>query len=182
MRKFGLTGSLAIFVIMMTGQTLAQSSGTDPDAAQVVALFARSCVVYTGNVAGLRGWISAQHLPRVPIGQASVFLGSAGPGEVYGASNAYGKHALVSYDSGACQVIAMAGNRPVVKQTLLDLLHTQGFTVSPEAVRSKPELGSEQELFEAALGVRRWEISITSKPHAEAPNLAPEVHLVATLK
>lgn len=180
MRKFRLAGSLVGSVIMMTGQTFAQSSG-DPDAAQVVALFARSCVVYTGNTAGLRGWISAQHLPRVLISQASVFLGPVGPGEVYGASNAYGKHVLISYDSGACQVVAMAGNPSTIRQTLFDLLHTQGFTVSSQSVKSKPELGSEQELFDAALGVRRWKISITSKSHVDAPNLAPEVHLVATL-
>ncbi len=180
MLRLGLAGSLFGLALSMSSPTLGQSSGSDLDAAQVVALFQQSCMRYAGDAAELRSWASAHHLRRVPVEQAAIFLGSIGAGEVYGASNATGKHALVLYGSGSCQIIAMTGMASIIKRSLLDLLHGEGVVVSPLLVRSNQEGGIEQELFEAALGARRWKISITSKPHLDAPNLAPEVHLLAT--
>jgi hypothetical protein len=159
---------------------VAQVGTTDPDAAQVVGLFQQSCMRFAGDSAGLRAWISGHHLPQVPGAQAQLFLGPALAGQVYGASNAAGKHVLVSYDSGACQVIAMAADPAQVQQMLLALLRQQGVSVSPAQVRSKPDGSATQTLFDAALGARHWQISITSKRHTDAPNMAAELHLLVT--
>ncbi|MBN8890295.1 MAG: hypothetical protein J0I21_09315 [Alphaproteobacteria bacterium] len=181
MPKSSIVAALLAVSIAGCSPPAAQVAAPDRDAEQVAGLFVRSCMSFAGDPAGLRHWIAANHLPQVPEGQAAVFLGSAGTGEVFGASNRFGKHALVSFDSGACEVIAMAGDAPTVQRTLLTLLGKLGVSVSQVLVRSEPDGSSTQDLFDAAHGSRHWKVSITSKPHSDAPNLAPELRLLATV-
>lgn len=179
--KHRVVGTILALSIAGISQTVAQVGSPDPDAGQIVGLFEQSCMRFAGDPAGLRSWISTHHLPQVPAEQAALFLGPIGTGEVFGASTPSGKHALVSYDSGACQVIAMAGDAPTVWRTLLALLGKLGVSVSQILVRSKPDGSSTQQLFDATLGSRHWKISITSKPHSGAPKLAPTLFLLATV-
>ena len=170
----------AVLILSSLGPAFAQTPTADPDSGQVVGLFQQACVKYAGNPSGLRTWIAAHGLPEVPSAQAAPFLGSIGAGEVFGASTASGKHALVSYDDGACAVIALAGRAADIQQTLLALLRAEGVTVKPIAVRAKPDGSSRQMVFEAAHGTRTWELSVTSMVHQDQPGLPPEVKLLAT--
>ena len=178
--RLRLAATVIGLLIAGVGQPMAQTAAPDPDVGQVAGLFLQSCLRFAGDPAALRSWIAAHQLPQVPEAQAPLFLGSIGTGQVFGASTASGKHALVSYDSGACQVIAMAGDASAVQQKLLASLHDLGVAVSRVLARSTPDGSSTQDLFDATLGSRHWKFSIMSKPHADAPNLAPELRLFAT--
>jgi hypothetical protein len=171
------TVGLLLWGIVPTG---AQVTAPDPDTPQVVGLF-QTCMRFTGNASALRDWIASHHLPPVPDSQAAPFLGAAGPGQVFGASTASGKHSLVSYDSGACQVIALSGDLGSVEQMLRTNLSREGVAVTPALERSKPDVGSTQHVFRAEFGQKHWMLSVTSIPHATALNLPPELHLMATI-
>ncbi len=158
----------------------AQVTAPDPDTPQVVGLF-QTCMRFTGDTVALRDWIASHHLPPVPEPQAASFLGAISSGQVFGASTASGKHSLVSYDSGACQVIALSGDLRSVQQMLLNKLSGEGVTVTPSLERSEPDGRSTQHMFRAEFGQKHWVLSITSKPHTDAPNLLPELHLMATI-
>jgi hypothetical protein len=172
-------GMLAVLSMSGIGPAAAQAVAANIDAEQTVGLFEQSCLRFAGDPAGLRAWILAHALPQVAGGQAAPFLES-GTGEVFGASTPTVKLALVSKDDGACEVIAMTDDPPTVLQILLASLGNLGATTSHMTVRSKPDLSSTQYLFDAAQGARHWKISVTSKPHADAPKLAPELRLLAT--
>ena len=177
-----LAGMLTVMLATYAGSAPAQTGMTTPDRGQVAGLFMQSCMKFAGDTAGLRDWASAHHLPQAPPEQAAAFLGTLGPGEVFGASNASGKYALISYDSGMCRAIAFIGNTSDIRQTLLSLLHGREFSVVPVLVRAKPDGSSRQELFKVHLGSQDWGVSITTKPHAEVPSMAPEVGLLATVE
>ena len=170
----------ALAILMATGTpTLAQVPAADAGAVQLVGLFMQGCLVFTGDAAGMRAWIAARHLPSVPLSDATLFL-AGHPGEAFGASNIVGKYALVSWDNGSCQAIAMTGDADAVERTMLAKLQQSGVTVTPLGQKSAPERGAMQRLFKMALGERRWTVSLTTHAHADAPNLAPELHLLAT--
>lgn len=152
----------------------------DLDAPQTVALFERSCLRFTGNTAGLRDWIGSYQLPRVPVAQANAFLNGRA-GQVFSASNAAGMRALVSHDNGTCHVIAMASDPSVAGEILLANLRRAGAAVTPVLERAKPDGSSLQQMYRASLGSKRWLLSITAKPHSDAPNIAPELTLMATV-
>jgi len=177
-----LPALIAMVVIVMSTASVASAQAGRPDAnaGQTVGLFDQSCLRFAGDTAGLRNWIWAHNLPQVQEDQAAPFLGAIGTGEVFGASTPDGKLALVSYDSGACRVVALAADAPTAENMLLTILGKLGVSVSQILSRSKPDGSSKQDVFEATLGPRRWKISITSKPHSDAPNLAPELSLLAT--
>lgn len=174
--------ALGVLILLGGGvaSTTAQELPTDHDAPQVVGLFEQACLRFAGNVSGLRSWIATHHLPPVPVTQAAAFLGHL-PGLAFGASTATGKHALVSYDDGACQVIALSDNLSAVEQALIAMLHTAGVSLSPIVQRSKPDGSATQKIFSASASERRWTISITTHPHRDMPSLAPELHLMATV-
>lgn len=172
--KFALITTLSFI------PALAQTEIIYSDSGQVVGLFQQACIKYVGNRPGLRSWISAHRLPKLPSSQAAGFLGSIGSGEVFGASNVSGKHVLLSYDDGACAVMALSGDAADIQQTMLSLLRREGATVLLLPVQSKPDGSSSQALFKAEFGNRAWQISITSKPHGDRPSLAQEIILLAT--
>jgi hypothetical protein len=161
--------------------TTAQAANSDPDATQVVGLFQQSCFRFTGNATGLRDWASSRHLPLVPSEQAVFFLEGIGSGQVFGASTASGKHAVVSYDSGACQVIGATTNASAVKQLLIPLLRGQGVNISEIQQPPKPNASSAQEEFEAHLGARQWFIWIFTSKSLNASNPTPELHIMAAV-
>ncbi len=136
---FAVAGVLGLLAVS-AAPSAAQVPASDPDAAQVVGLFEQSCMRFAGNTAELRNWIAAHHLPRVPTMQAARSSGSVagGVGQVFGASTASGNYAVVSYDNGTCQVIAMSGNNLAVQQSLLALLARLGLAVIPVLDRRNP--------------------------------------------
>jgi hypothetical protein len=178
--KFRVINTLVAMLILSLNPAVAQAGTPDPDSEQIIGLFEQSCLSFAGNPSGLRSWVLAHHLRQLPEEQAAHFLLGLGTGEVFGASTQSGKHVLVSYDLGPCQVIAMAGDAPTVERMLLALLGKLGASVSQVLVRSTPDGSSTQELFNATLGTRHWKISIISKSHSDAPNLPPELRLLAT--
>lgn len=171
---------IAGLVLCAAASAKAQLAASDPDTPQVVGLF-QTCMRFAGNATELRDWIAVHHLPPVPEPQASWFLGSVGSGQVFGASTTTGKHALITYDSGTCQVVAMAGNLDSVQQALLASLARQGVAVTPSLERSNPDNTSTQHMFRADFGQKHWLLSITSKPHTDAPSIPPELHLMASI-
>jgi len=177
--KLRIVCTFAVLFISFIYPASAQIAPSDLDAEQTIGLFQQACLPFAGDVRGLRDWISAHELPQLPSEQAAPFLGS-GSGQVFGASTPSVKLALVSKDDGACEVIAMTGDALVVERILRASLGTLGASVSQVLVQSKPDGSSTQYLFEATLGGRDWKISITSKPHTDAPELAPELRLLAT--
>lgn len=164
---------------LLAAPALAQdASSPAADPGQLVGLFTTACLPFAGKTQALRDFAASYHLPLVPDDQAAMFLqGEAG--EVFGASTASGKHALVSFDDGACEAIAQADDPSIVRQQLLAKLAGLGLAVSPQGVKSTPDGATTQYLYEATLNARRWTISLTAKP-PEAPGMAPELHLIAT--
>jgi hypothetical protein len=148
------------------------------DPGQVVGLFVDACLRYAGEPQALRAWIATYHLPQLPDDQASIFLGGRA-GQAFGASTASGKHALDSFDDGACEVVVQADDPATVQAILLAKLAGLGVSMSPAGTQSQPDGSSTQYLYKATLNSRRWVISLTAKP-PEAPGMAPELRLVAT--
>ena len=156
---------------------LAQS---DWDLAAIIGLFEGGCLRFAGNPAGLRGWAAARGLQPVPEGQAEPFLGGFGTGLVFAASTASGRHALVSYDNGACQVAAPAANPVALLFRLRSRLNEQGVAVSPPSGGLRSTFGAMQVSFHAWSGRRRWLIGILSAPRRR-PGWGRELHLFGML-
>ena len=178
-RPLRTASPLMAFLAFTAGPASAQMAPSTSDPPQLVGLFVQACVRFAGDPQALRAWIAAHNLPAVPAAQAVPFL-SVGPGEAFGASTLSGKHALNSYDSGACEVIGLADDPAATQQLLLNRLQGLGVLVSRLETKAKPDGSSTQSLFEATLGSRRWLLSLTAKPHSDAPNLQPELGLLAT--
>jgi hypothetical protein len=176
---FRIAGALSLLAVSAV-PAAAQISTADPGAPQVAGLFEQSCMRFTGNAAGLRAWIASQDLPLVPETGTRFFLGGR-RGQVFNASNSLGKYVLASYDDGACKVVVMAADFGAVQQTLLKNLKSDGLTVAPVLRRTDTHGGANQQMYRAALGQFHRLLSITEHPHTDAPDLAPELALIATI-
>lgn len=178
--RFLLAAAFVCVFVARHSMAAAEDQAPDPDAPQVVGLF-EYCMQFAGNTVGLRNWAASRRLPQVPPGQAALFLGAIDSGVVFGASTSTGKHSLVSYDKGACQVVAMSGNVDAVQQLLLANLAREGVVVTPVADQARPDGSGIQKIYRATYEQKRWTLSITTHSHTDAPGLAPEIHLLATI-
>ncbi len=173
--RLGVTLALAFLVGFVATTVRAQ---TTSDLVQIIGLFEGGCMRFTGNPAGLRNWAASRGLQPVPAPEASAFLGGFGAGRVFAASTASGRHAIVSYDDGLCQVVAPSANPVALQMRLRSRLNQQGIAVTPASGGVRGAQGAMQLSFHAWCGRRRWLIGIVSRPLARG---APELHLFAML-
>ncbi len=75
----------------------------------------------------------------------------------------------------------MAGDFLAVQKTLIADLERDGLTVTPVLERAKPDGTSMQAMYRASLGSNHWMLSVTEHPHMDAPGLAPQISLIATI-
>jgi hypothetical protein len=176
---FWIAGALGLSVVSAV-PIAAQVSAPDSNAPQIAGLFEQSCMRFAGNTAGLRAWIASQDLPVVP-GTGIRFFLSDRPGRAFNASNSLGKYVLASYDDGTCEVVAMTADFGAVQETLLNDLKSDGLTITPILRRTDTDGGANQQMYRATLRQVHWVLSITEHPHTDAPGLAPELTLIATI-
>jgi hypothetical protein len=166
--------AIALPAIMLCASAHAQDRGAN----QAAALFQQSCVRFTGRSDLLRDWVKAHGLPQASPDLAAHFSGGR-PALMFGAGTADGKMALVSEDDGSCRVVVEHEDAAGVENALVAILQNSGVTVSSMSDRAKP--GTTQRLYSAAIGSRRWLLSVTSHEHADAPATPPEIVLLATV-
>ncbi len=97
------------------------------EAARLVDLFDRTCLIHVGDAPGLRraaaGW------PAMTGDAASRLL--ARPGVVYDASTEGGHMALLSFDDGMCGTVADDVDAATLLADLADGMKRRAITVSP---------------------------------------------------
>jgi hypothetical protein len=152
----------------------------DRGALQAAALFEQACVAYAGQTDALRIWVNARHLPVLAHDTAMIFS-QGHPAISYVASTSDGQMVLVSQDDGACRVVVKTGNPPNIRQELTSLLKKNDVKLSTVSDKADAARGATQLLYRATLGQRRWLLSVTSEKHQDAPNLAPQITMLATV-
>ena len=105
----------------------ARGSDRTHEAARLVDLFDRTCLIHVGDAAGLRraaaGW------PAMTGDAASRLL--ARPGIVYDASTEGGHMALLSFDDGMCGTVADDVDAATLLADLADGMKRRAIAVSP---------------------------------------------------
>ena len=174
-----LDGILPIFVAVLLGASAsAQWAQQDAGTRQFVAVFERSCLRYAGDAQGVRNWITSHGQQRFSSTLTQDLL-QGRPGETFGASDPLGRRVLVSFDNGACEVVAMTGDYLAANRELLRVTQNLGVSTRQVSERTAPD-GRAQIVYGASLGQRSWTLSVTKRPHSDAPALPPEIHLMAT--
>jgi hypothetical protein len=84
---------------------------------ELVGLFIQGCLPFAGNAPALRNWANTTGLPTVPEQARSALLHGA-PGQVFDASAAGVKLALVSSDDGICSAVTDQATRQAVTDAL----------------------------------------------------------------
>lgn len=171
-----LVGCICASVVLAT---TSHAQDLERGALQAVGLFQQACVRFTENPVELRSWIAAYRLPRVPAGQAEIFAAGR-PAQVFGASTDDGKLAIISYDDGSCKVMAMSASGVSAERELISVMRRLGSTVTLVADRRRPDGSATQRVYRVSSGVRRWMLSVTIHVHHEAPDMLPQLSLLAT--
>ena len=121
----------AVLALMLPG---APSRAADTDLAQenarqVVGLFLKSCVQFSGNRSGLLQWAKKTGLPELRDKKADAFLYGL-PGMVYDAGTKDSRLVLVSEESGSCSAFSPLADGPLVIQELERILREQQVKLS----------------------------------------------------
>jgi hypothetical protein len=167
--------------VILPSAAVAQKPVAGRGVLQAVGLFEQSCVRFAGAPIKLRAWISAHRLPEA-FGQQAVAMLGPRAGRAFGASTADGKMALLSLDSGACEVVVEFGDKPGIDRQLAEEFSRLGAVISNRFQRDSEVRGVSQTEMDVRMGQRVWTISTTSKPHTDMPSAPPEVDLLATAK
>lgn len=142
-------------------------------AEELSGLFVQACLPYAGRPDALRQWAAAKQLPSVPDPARAVFLHHT-PGQVFDASNAGGKFALLSSDDGSCAVVTnLAGDAATVR-ALERALTGAGIGFRHVSERGDPmnaKLHYREYLATGSSGRGGWRILVSTVP-GEAPGQA----------
>jgi hypothetical protein len=92
---------------------------------QLVGLFIQGCLPFVGNAPALRDWAQRTGLKPVPEPARAAFLHGA-PGQVFDASAADTKLALISSDSGICSSVTDRATQAQVTAALEAGFHQAG--------------------------------------------------------
>jgi hypothetical protein len=104
---------------------LAPASANAGAAEQLVGLFIQGCMPFVGNAPALRDWARRTGLPGAPEPARAAFLHGA-PGEVFDASSADAKLAMLSSDSGICSAVTDQATQSEVSTALEAGFHQAG--------------------------------------------------------
>jgi len=138
---------------------------------ELAALFVRSCLPYAGRPAALRQWAARMKLPAVPDPARRAFLNGA-PGQVFDASTATEKLAVLSSDDGICAVVTDHAGDGETAAALSLALTGAGVTfrlVIERDDRENPKLHHREYL--AAVKGRAWRI-LAATVHDPSPGQA----------
>ncbi|HTH98016.1 MAG TPA: hypothetical protein VL574_11405 [Stellaceae bacterium] len=117
-------------------QTAPAEPATSPtaDAAELVRLFAHTCLIYPGRTAALRTMLDSHHIPALSDKAAALFL-PGGKGKGYDTSTAGNRMALLSEDGDICTVLGeRADSKAVVSliESGLKSLHSNAHFVGED--------------------------------------------------
>jgi hypothetical protein len=129
----------------------------DSPAEQLSGLFVQACVAHAGDVGGLRAWAAEHGLKSVPDVARPFFLNGK-PGIAYDASDAGGKFALASDDTGACAASTPKADPAALTAALDRFLPLAGARAVQTAEADDPA--------EARLHHRTFRLSIAARDYA----------------
>lgn len=141
-------------------------------AEELAALFMQTCMPYAGHPQALRQWAAREKLPVVPDPARTAFLNGA-PGQVFDASNANGKLALLSSDDGTCAVVTDHAGDLQTAQALERAMAAAGVTfrlVIERDDKLNPKL-HHREYLATRTGDGAWRI-LAATVHGDAPGQA----------
>jgi hypothetical protein len=168
--------SLLIWLLLsLSGRAFAQ----DHDSIQAAAIFQQTCILYTGHPAPIRRWAQAHGLTAMTPEKSKGFA-QRNDAVAFGLSVGGSKMALVSVDDGACKLVIQAADLANVESALASILAQSEIRVLETYDHSKPLPPTQQRMYRAAIGPRRWLLSVTSHTHDDAPGMLPEITLLAT--
>ncbi len=131
-------------------------------ARQVVGLFLKSCINFTGDRLALREWAARTGLPQLADPAREAFLYGL-PGMVFDATAQGSKLVLVSQDSGSCSVVAAAADGAMVIEELERALKASQISlqVTRDATDAK-EAALRHREYSAAGGNRQWQMLVST--------------------
>ena len=141
------------------------ASAIDPGkvaATQVVGLFLKGCVNFTGDRAGLREWAVRTGLVQLPAPASDAFLYGL-PGMVFDATAQHVKLVLISEDSGSCSAVAEIADGPAVIDEL-----ERALKASQIALKMTRDGGDAKEAalrhreYAASAGKREWQMLVST--------------------
>jgi hypothetical protein len=166
MKSLGRKGWLLALLPIFAQPVMAADDPAQDSAHQVVGLFLKACVNFTGDRSGLREWAKQTGLPPLPEAASDAFLHGL-PGVVYDASAQKQKLVLISEDNGSCSAIAEKADGPMVIDELERILKASQVTLTVTRDRTDPkESALRHREYTAAGAKREWEmlVSIVQTP------------------
>jgi hypothetical protein len=166
MMRPGGMGIMAYAGIMALGAPARADDMSDAAAKQLAGLFMQSCIQFSGDKEGLRGWANMTGLAQLPAEAQKRFLYGM-PGAVFDASNATGKFVLISEDSGSCSVVAQsASGSGAVTDLEQDMTAAKiTFRVASDQPDSQ-EKALEHREYVASRGEREWRLLVSTVKNA----------------
>jgi hypothetical protein len=161
MRPRGM-GIMAYAGMMALGAPARSDAPSDAAAKQVAGLFMQSCIQFSGDKEGLRGWANKTGLTQLPAEAQQRFLYGLS-GAVFDASNATGKFVLISEDGGSCSVVAQsASGSAAVTDLEQDMTAASiAFRVTSDQPDSQ-EKALEHREYMASRGERQWRLLVST--------------------
>ena len=161
MRPRGM-GLMAYAGMMALGAPARADDASDAAAKQVAGLFMQSCIQFSGDKAGLRGWANKTGLTQLPAEAQKRFLYGL-PGVVFDASNTAGKFVLISEDGGSCSVVAQRASGSAAVADLEQDMTAASITF--RVTRDQPdsqEKALEHREYVASQGEREWRLLVST--------------------
>ncbi len=151
---------LCLLVVLV--QPARAEDATQTGARQVVGLFLKSCVNFTGDRSGLRSWAARTGLPQLADPAREAFLYGL-PGMVFDATAQGSKLVLVSEDSGSCSVVVAAADGAMVVDELERALKASQITlqVTRDTTDAK-EAALRHREYSASGGKRQWQMLVST--------------------
>lgn len=153
---------MAVVGLVVAAAPVLADDPPDANAKQVAGLFMQSCVQFSGDKEGLRGWAKKTGLKELPADAQDKFLYGL-PGVVFDASNKDGKFVLVSEDGGSCSAIAEAANGATVITDLEQDMNEAkiSFKVTADKNDSEEKVLKHRE-YVASRGQQEWLLLVST--------------------
>ncbi len=131
-------------------------------ATQVVGLFLKACVNFSGDKAGLREWAARSGLVQLPASASDAFLYGL-PGIVFDATAQRAKLVLISEDGGSCSAVAeIADGAAVIDELERALKASQiALNMTRDAGDAK-EAALRHREYTASAGKRQWQMLVST--------------------
>jgi hypothetical protein len=137
----------------------AQQNPKASAAADDVTLFVSSCVNFSGNSAGLRGWLAAHGFKQVPAQDAIAVLNGHGA-EVFMGQTKWGGPALVaSLDNGDCVLNVDNPGKDIADAIFQSVAYSNGATFAAEPGHPTLDDHADRSMEEVVWQNRKWVIT-----------------------